>query len=258
MGWLRFLVLSALLIAAVAVTTYLAVSLAQKYTTGGGPPTDACIPAAVEAVYAVKLHGGPEVEAAVLEARGTFNGASDAEAGIFRSQLDENERAGAITAGEHEQLINAIAAYRFVRDEIRYNIGTVGIENAQDDLTTLRTRQGKCDEKSLLLISMFRYLNISARMEALSTQDAISVETCAQEGFCPCLARADHAVVAAELPAFRQLRTFADVPHYTNALYCSKDNYIFLDPTCIDCPFAYGSECTVSIPILNSLVNQTA
>lgn len=222
------------------------------------PTPTGCTLSGVSAIYAAKISGGPEIEAAARGARADFDAAQDDEALVFKAQILENERTGTITPAEREQLFNAIAVHRFARDRIRYSIGNVGIANAKGDIATLESGEGKCDEKSLLLMSMLRYFNISSRMEALSTENAISNEACAQEGLCSCLARANHALVAAELPAFQKLRVFAALPHYTNATYCMKGDFIFLDPACAACPFAYGKECTSSIPILTIAANQTA
>jgi hypothetical protein len=258
MEYARFLAMSVLLIIAVLATAYLMINVVQRYAVAPTPTPKPCSLAAIEAVYLAKIRGGPEISDAVQQAIAQFGSAQDPDALVFKSQLNENERENVITPAEHAQLLDAIAAYRFVRDNITYSAGVVGIERAQDDITTLKSRQGKCDEKSLLLISMFRFLNISSGMEALSTSGALSVDACASEGICACLVQADHVVVTAKLPAFAKLRTFNSLPHYTGTRFCTKGGYLVLDPTCSDCPFAFGRNCTVSITILNSTANQTA
>ena len=254
MGASRFIALTLLLALSVTATLLLIMHFAQP-VPASYPPRE-CSLAEVDSAYRAKIHGGAEIIAATIQARAEFDSADDAEALVFKAQVSANEQAGTITPQEREQLFNAIAAYRFVRDRIHYNVGTVGIAAAQDDLATLSARSGKCDEKSLLLVSMLLHLNISSGMEALSSSNEISEEACAQEGLCSCLMRADHAVVAAELPAFKKLMTFEGAPHYKNATYCTKGSRIIIDPSCSSCPFAYGKNCTVSIPILTMAANQ--
>lgn len=67
-----------------------------------------------------------------------------------------------------------ISNYYWVKENIEYVLGFTGGKGAQDDLTTLSIRGGKCDEQALLLSSMLKGVGIDARVTLAGDNHAIT------------------------------------------------------------------------------------
>ncbi|MCX6778468.1 MAG: transglutaminase-like domain-containing protein [Candidatus Micrarchaeota archaeon] len=250
-----FHLLVALAIAAVvfgAVLLYTIPRLADSLALA----QDNCTLSAWEEVYAGKIHAGnAEVRDAAAGAINGFDGADGLEAAAFEGQLLENLRSGNIDSMEYANIKNAVAVYMYVRDEVEYSLGPPGAQAAQDDLTTLKRKIGKCDEKSVLLASMAESVGIGALLQPVSKENDVSQEYCGSDP-CGCSEKFDHMRVALYLPGFRKMQVYDEKPHYSNATFCAYGDYVIVDPTCIktseaDCPFAYGLQCYAPI-FLNS------
>lgn len=62
----------------------------------------------------------------------------------------------------------AAAIFRFCRDSIRYVKDIRGVETLHDPDTMLRTRQGDCDDKSILCAALLESIGHQCRFVAIS------------------------------------------------------------------------------------------
>ena len=177
-----------------------------------------------------------EVRAAGAYALDYFNSSADNESLFFKYQLERNRLNGTITEREYLRIYTAVALYRYVRDNIELSPGRADMNGTVDDLTTLERGRGGKGEKALLLASMLAAQGISARIQVYGD--------CPTGDPCACIAEAEDAFVAIELPEFQEMRVYANDYYGGSLTTCEVDGGVLVNPGCRDCTFAYGFNCT--------------
>lgn len=132
-----------------------------------------------------------------------------------------------ITAIEQYNIMAAMGLYTWVRDNIEYVLGPPS-QTTQMDTVTLRLRAGKCDEQSLLLLSMAKSIGLDAKLVVVKTD--MSQQECNAIG-CS-IYDANHAIAYLHVPGINKCN-----PTYSQYKIAGDTDWVLLDTTCKQCKF---------------------
>ena len=198
----------------------------------------ACSQATLEQLLAAKSHTtAPELTDAANAALLAFNASDDSESSFFRYQIALNEGNATISHPESRDMEKAVALYGLVRG-MQGSTRPADLRVTRDDLTVLVSGAGRPDEKALLLRSLYASAGLRARI-LTPANDACSGTPC------DCLMQPSRVFVAVRLPAFPRFQIYPN--GYYGGPFAScllADNYLVVDPSCADCMFAFGYNCT--------------
>jgi hypothetical protein len=217
----------------------------QKYICSDGSivnnPSECpgmCSAAAVGAALRAKLHpSNPSIISSAASALSIFNATSDNESNFFKLQLYKNTMDGSLSPNSASEIEAAIALYRFVRD-MSSSSSEPDFDTARSDVDVLASAIARADEKALLLKSLYASKGLSARV--------VVPADCGGEQ-CDCILHPRRVLVAVQLKQFDSMQIYPNNYYGGPFDVCQiGDGFILVDPSCRDCIFAYGFNCTGS------------